>query len=218
MNKTIKTFIEKNSLNKLHTKEGRANFWYYNRIPTYVGIFILFILVISIWQCSTMIRPDLQIFYAGMVAWPDEYIEELEGELSQYVSDINGDGDKVASIATVIYDAWQPDPQMHQKLILEFSESDSRLFILDKDVYESFKDMAIFADLKDVLNTPDSVYYANIVPTEFIKEQGLDSYYGDMVVCMKFLREKHTEKQALMQENAKKIVQYFANVTNTNIK
>ncbi len=212
-NKTLKErwrgVVERNSLNALHTKAGRENFWFHNRIPTIATLFAVIVLTASIVQCSLQVHPDLFVMYVGGIGWPDEYVDALTEELSLYVADINGDGKQVVNFYVLNIDLEAPDPNVLQKLWIEMSEGDTRMFLMDREIYEGYLDQDVFVDLSETLYTNTPTYGVETKNSIFSKENNLEAAFADIVACVKFIRPGQEEKLGPMQDNAMRVIEYF---------
>ena len=75
-------------------KKWFENYWYYYKIHTIAGIFILILLVYSIVECANKVNPDATVSYIGALYFGEEFSADFEQKLSDCIDDIDGDGIK----------------------------------------------------------------------------------------------------------------------------
>ena len=126
---------------KLVTKKDKwSNFWYYHKRHVIIGIFLVALLGMFIYDMVSKINPDYTIsLVVGDGYMTEQDTLELEEELARYGEDLNGDGQTVVSVVTynlMLGESTKDlDPEMQAaniyKLAGDLSSNDSAIFITD---------------------------------------------------------------------------------------
>lgn len=127
------------------------NYWYYYKIHTFAGIFVLVLLITTLVQCAQSVDTDLHIAYVSSVYTDTSALEEAAAKT---VGDLNQDGhEKVFCDNLTIPDEPQTeaDLMMSQKLMLLMVSGETRLFIMDKAYFEMEAYSDMFVSLEGVL-------------------------------------------------------------------
>ena len=85
---------------KLVTKKDKwSNFWYYHKKHVIIGIVLVALLGMFIYDMASKINPDYTIsLVVGDGYMTEQDTLELEQELARYGEDLNGDGQTVVSV------------------------------------------------------------------------------------------------------------------------
>lgn len=177
---------------KVTFRQKWENYWYYYKIHTITGIFILIVLLITLKDCASRVDPDFSALYVG-----DKYFnsEALEAEIEEFVGDLNGDGENSLFFEQILIPEnpqSEMDLQMHQKLLLTFVSRDARLYIIEDQFLERYGDS--FESLEGIL-PPEKLeggkeFDGKVIGIpasncEFLKKHGLsdsDLYVGILLV------------------------------------
>lgn len=150
-------------------KKKLENYWYYYKIHTIIGIFVLLVMIITLTECVNAVKPDLcaACVYTGYTD-----LSALEQKIADSVGDINGDG-KVRVVCDNLYmtgDAGsQQDVAARDKLIVTFVSGEYRLYIMEKEFFET----ETFAECFEQLD--------GLLPADSL-EGGL--YFGDGIIAI----------------------------------
>lgn len=145
-------------------KQKLSNYWYYYKWHIIFGIFLLILLVITFVQCAQKKTPDLSIAYAGY-----DYVatDEFQDDMSAFIGDMNGDGTEYVFCNNLVIPSdvkSEQDLTISQKLMLMFVDKETRLYIMERDLYELYSES--FEDLKGIVpdNKLQNAYEYNGVP------------------------------------------------------
>lgn len=129
----------------LSAKEKLQNFWYYYKWHTIIGLFVAFVLVFGVAQCTTKEEPDYTVMTVFDKYVPSEITDEIEEYFEQFGNDINGDGQVIVHI----YDASASSDRDIQnanstRLMAELQRGEIMLFIVDEDNFSKLNDLNVF--------------------------------------------------------------------------
>jgi len=130
---------------ELSPQKKREYFWDYYRIHVYVGIFVTFLVTVTVHDCATRVDPDITIFYVATELSP-EAIVQLETRLSTFIGDVNGDGKTVASVQQVLHE---------QKLYVTFAAGDIHLLFIRQEEFLRYAANGAFQPLEPLLEEFD---------------------------------------------------------------
>ena len=131
---------------KLVTKKDKwDNFWFYYKKHMIVGIILVILAGVFIYDMATKVEPDYTVAMVvgdGYVSEQDT--DELEKRLALYGEDLNGDGQTIVSV--IVYNlmmgdsSQNVDPEMQTANIVKFvgdlSSNESAIFITDTVGYQ----------------------------------------------------------------------------------
>lgn len=165
------------------------NFWYHNKWKTIISLFLAVVLFICIFQLATKKNYDACIMYVG--AKTGAIPQSIETDIAALI----GDEKKTVSFARTTYD---PDNNlaaeaniMAQEQLANMLVMPYYIYIMDKDVYEIYKDSPVFATLSEIYgeDIPDFAYDSAALiysETEFAKSHtGDDIIPDDAVIVLK---------------------------------
>lgn len=116
------------------------NFWYYYKVHVIVGIFGLFLIVITVRDCMQNVMPDVSFIYMGVLQ--PEQVEQIEQALIELVQDANNDGKTHILIAPML------DIRKLQVLLMI---RDAQLVLLDRTTFENYASYGAFHPLDDYI-------------------------------------------------------------------
>ena len=109
-----------------------ANIWYHYGKVIIVALFIAVFLIVSIVQCATRTRYDLQIVYFTYSPIPDTYTTKMADYFEKYCDDVNGDGEVNILVINCSYNPNSNNNAILTKLqVLISSEPTALLYITD---------------------------------------------------------------------------------------
>lgn len=204
---------EEKNTEKKQFKSKWDNYWYYYKIHTWIGIFVVFVLAVTITQCVQTVKPDVYIDLVTSVPVTDSSIA-LDGVFDDVLTDVNEDEKKHINISTLYLNEEmksEQDMAMQQKMMLELAAGDVTLFIFDKtnldryitqDAYSplsDFIDLAPYQGMDGKLIERDGVPYAiSLKGSKKLQELGFatDDLYG----AFRFVPEKAAKDEKKMME------------------
>lgn len=204
---------EEKNTEKKQFKSKWDNYWYYYKIHTWIGIFVVFVLAVTITQCVQTVKPDVYIDLVTSVPVTDSSIA-LDGVFDDVLTDVNEDEKKHINISTLYLSEEmksEQDMAMQQKMMLELAAGDVTLFIFDKtnldryitqDAYSplsDFIDLAPYQGMDGKLIERDGVPYAiSLKGSKKLQELGFatDDLYG----AFRFVPEKAAKDEKKMME------------------
>lgn len=204
---------EEKNTEKKQFKSKWDNYWYYYKIHTWIGIFVVFVLAVTITQCVQTVKPDVYIDLVTSVPVTDSSIA-LDGVFDDVLTDVNEDEKKHISISTLYLSEEmksEQDMAMQQKMMLELAAGDVSLFIFDKTNLDRYITQDAYSPLSDFIDlTPyqamdgklverDGVPYAiSLKGSKKLQELGFatDDLYG----AFRFVPEKAAKDEKKMME------------------
>lgn len=121
---------------KMFTKEWWPYFWMYYKWQTIGIVAIIAMVAITAVQCSTREKYDVTVTYAGAAYMDAETTDKLEAALEEYVTDIDGNGEKNVFVQQLTMSASGADAQMdmamNDKHTVSLMEDTYHLYIYDK--------------------------------------------------------------------------------------
>ena len=180
---------------KRFSKEWWVNYWFYYKIHTIASIFVLALIIGTIVDVVTRVKPDVEVMIASQQMFSDEQVEEMKAKMSEIIDDVNNDGQK-SVLLTPLNIAKEGGDEMQiasrQKLDLEFAAGDTFVFFLDKHLFELYNQDSFFIEL----GNGQSFIPANEV-FDFMNE--------DTVLCIRVKRMKEKADYT----NAEKLMEAF---------
>lgn len=212
---------EGNTAEKKSFKNKWDNYWYYYKIHTWIGIFVVIVLAVTITQCVQTVKPDVTIDFVTSVPLTDSTIE-FDGVFDDVISDVNNDEKKHIGVTTLYLTGKaqsEQDMAMEQKMMLELAAGDVTLFIFDQknleryitqDAYSPLSDFIDIEPYKDIegklVEHNGTVYAISLKGSQKLAEMGFatDDLYG----IFRFVPEKAAkdEKKMMEYENAAAIL------------
>lgn len=117
-----------------------SNYWYYYKWHTLFGVFVLILLTITLVECAQKKTPDLSIAYASQ-----NYVntDKFQDDMSAFIGDVNGDGAEYVFCNNLLLATdvkTEQDLAVSQKLLLLFVDKETRLFIMDRELFEAYSE------------------------------------------------------------------------------
>ncbi len=208
------------------TKEWWEYFWEYYKIHTIVIVAIIVAVAVTVYQSVTAPKYDFFMTYTSMYPIPEENAAALTDKLSEYVVDINDNGEKLPCLYQYVFSNDEIDAQylsaMISKLQLEFVTDDTMLFIFSEDKAQYFFDSDMMdgafqpvnnwldsrVDDSLLFNSGNNSYAVSLRESKLLKDLGI--YREDLYVGV---RNYSTDKE----ENAKKL-ESAKNIANILVK
>ena len=127
--------------------EKVANIKYHYGKLIIVALFIAVFLIVSIVQCATRIKYDLQIVYFTYSPVPDAYTTKMAEYFEKYSEDVNGDGEVHISVINCSTNPNSNNTAIMTKLqVLIASEPTALLYITDDDSVKYFDNINTTTD------------------------------------------------------------------------
>ena len=149
------------------------NFWYHYKWHTIGFLFIAFVLIVCITQCSRKEKTDVVVMYAGPYLYSGEEMLVVKDELNAVLPrDYNGDGQKVTGLVT--YQVMTEEQLLeYQKLVGPIDTSyfttqisncnnylltgECAILLIDKSMFVRLRDADRLRDLNEVFpSLPES--------------------------------------------------------------
>ena len=135
---------------KKFSPEWWNNYWFYYKWHTIAAVFVLVLVIGTIIDVVTRVKPDIDITIASKYIYSEEQLSEIETKISDLIDDINNDGVKKVQLFSLNTTA-QPGDEMQaaarEKLYLEFAAGDTFIFFMDKDLFDIYNDDDLFIEL-----------------------------------------------------------------------
>lgn len=140
---------------ELTAEEKRRNWWDYHKWHVLIAA-LLFAAVFDIGKQMLHIgevRPDVQIAYVGEDPLPGDTVSALEGALSSFIADANGDGKTIVRVVQYAgsaaggQEAAAQAEASHIKLLADLEECESFLFLLENpETFQTHYQVLSYAD------------------------------------------------------------------------
>lgn len=192
-------------------KKWFENYWYYYKIHTIAGIFILILLVYSIVECANKVNPDATVSYIGALYFGEEFSADFEQKLSDCIDDIDGDGIKkiIFNSLTLSDDVKSElDIAMQQKVQLEIAVGETYLYFMDKKYFDIYNEQGIFLDISEhVGEEGEPVYGIKAGKSPILHDLGIKED-TDVYVALRVMTAGDEKKayKAASHANAVKII------------
>ena len=178
----------------LTSKQKWDNFWFYNT-GKIVAVLIAAVLVgLYIYELVTKEKHDITLVYATSDYVLDDQVTEIEEMLSQYVTDVDGNGEVSLYIDDLVINSTsaQADPTMVQaqstKLMAAFALNEDSIFILDQGIYDSLGDSidGAFINMEELYPDCDFVQGDKIMLDEYFASYGnYSKILSGMFICQR---------------------------------
>lgn len=147
-------------------KEKLKNFWYHYKIHTFLALFLCFVMAVGITQCASREDYDAKVVLYTNGYYFDGHTLALSEYMSQYFTDINGDGEVKVQIIDCSYTTDGTfDSEYTNTLATKLNSVLSgdgavQLFIVDKKNYEHLNSVFDSVDefFVDSAPMPDDLY------------------------------------------------------------
>lgn len=206
---------------KMFTKEWWPYFWMYYKVHTISVIVVIFLVLLTLYQCATAPEYDLSMTYSGSLMFTDEMTGEITSDMAELIEDTDGNGERAVNFQcytiTGIAGSEEFDSAMRTKLDMEFYNDNSYIFLLDTetmlrqfnndyygDIYDTVDMWADEMPSEDKLYMLDGKPYAvSLKDSAYLKSKGYKT--DDMFAVLK---SNYTgkESEAKAYEESKKIL------------
>jgi len=120
-------------------REKWANFWYYYKIPLFVVIFFLSVVIVACEPWAKKEAPDYRVLVASGFILSDDNLSDIEDAFALYGEDLNGDGQVVVSATSYLIQRQVEDYEEAQaldvymtKLLTDVSINRGYIFLCDE--------------------------------------------------------------------------------------
>ena len=200
---------------KRFTKEWWEYFWDYYKLHTIAGVFLLFILVISISECAHKIDYDLQVDYISEHQISDRSVTALTELIEKNIDDINENGKNQAYV-TVLDMGEDADPQYTQAIYTKYSVeagyTESFVFLVSKKYADILSEEDIFEKSENWTSAPSyNGYCISLDNCAVLKEIGIDTsdLYLGIIRLRDREKEAEREKKLPYQRNGIKFAKFL---------
>lgn len=182
------------------------NYWYYYKYHTFAAIFIIAVILITVFDIASKVKPDINISAIGSFYISEQSTLKIKDELSKKINDINNDNKKEIIIQNIYINSLEkPNEQsmaLMQKVQLELSVSDTKLFIMDKAFADIYANENYMQKLNSLADEAGVKYGGDIyklpVSEKFLKENNINS--SDLYLCLKLIPQKEQKKEIVKKE------------------
>ena len=138
---------------KMSFRKKLENYWYYYKIHTFVAIFILIVVAITVQQCATKVNPDMTVLVATQQPLlTQDNQDRLQKYLESLTGDVNKDGKKAVQVDVLYFNDSQTMQAMQAKLTIDLMpENKVYLFITDDTTFQQLQKESVFAKLSDAV-------------------------------------------------------------------
>ncbi len=121
-------------------KSKWENFWYYHKWHVVAGVFILFVVLFTVYDFRSRENPDYEIGLITQESYPADVTDALEAQLAQYGTDLNGDGKVTVHVNPYVVgnigtSSGAEDPKLEMagyvKITSDLSNGTSMIFVTD---------------------------------------------------------------------------------------
>ena len=209
---------------KMFTKEWWPYYWMYYKWHTIGVLFVIFSILITMYQCTHREKFDLTVTYGATANIPQPAVEELEAAFSAMVEDSDGDG-----VPNVYFEQLnfsnspgmaETDQALQTKLDVGMTSDDTMIYIFDTDelaimiqrdqageTYMNVKDWMgdeefskLSAEEGKMVSTKDGIPVAvSIADSAIMKEHNINSENMYVLIRMNY---KDTEISQSAQRSA----------------
>ncbi|MCD8180166.1 MAG: hypothetical protein LUF26_01620 [Firmicutes bacterium] len=206
---------------KRFTKKWWDYFWYYYKWHTIITVIAVIVAAVTIVQCATREKYDMTVVYAGHMSYSETETEKLRDILSQYVTDIDGNGKQSVYFQTMMFSDGagneEYDYAIQTKLDLSFTDDYTYIYLMDEveaalylqreSVADSFVNTDVYAadtDAEILLGSDGEGYAVNLKDSAVLKENSI--YCDDLYLL---IRQNYSdgEKDVQSYEDALKIAE-----------
>lgn len=147
-------------------KEKLKNFWYHYKIHTFIVLFLCFVLVIGVTHCARREEYDAKIVLYTNNYYHDAHMDTLAEYMTQYFTDINGDGKVLVQVINCSYSTQGTyDSEYTQSLSTKLNsvlsgDTAVQLFIVDEKNFRHLNTVFDTVDefFVDSTPLPDDLY------------------------------------------------------------
>lgn len=198
------------------TKKWWEYFWDYYKWHVIITAAAVLIASVTIVQCATRPKYDMNVVYAGHMNYSEEEINKLKNIISERISDIDKNGEKSVLLSTLVFadsaGSEEYDYAIQTKLDLTFTDDCSFIYLMDKanvdaqmqkevigQIYDS-TDSFIDSSSDNVIKANDDKGYAvNLKDSQLLKENGI--YCDDLYILIRH-NYKNDEKNTQAHEDS----------------
>ena len=192
-------------------KKKLSNFWYYYKWHTLLSIFVCFVLIVGVTQCSTKVKSDYLIMLGFNRYVPEEVIYSMCNYIENYGQDVNDDGQVVVEIIDVSTYSNQI-PELYRaassKMQAESLRNEVMLYIVDETFYDKMNNKIVVFDEYEQFNQKDNTAY-NLNDTKFAKYVN-DSYGKKYITTNTYITKRvineNDAKAKLNMHNAEQLL------------
>lgn len=121
-------------------KSKWENFWYYHKWHVVAGVFILLLILFTVYDFQSREKPDYEIGLITQESYHTDVTDALEAQLAKYGTDLNGDGKVTVHLNSYVVGnngaangTQNPDLLMvgYAKITADLSNGTSMIFITD---------------------------------------------------------------------------------------
>ena len=122
---------------KRFTKEWWPYYWLYYKWHTIGVLFVVFAILITVYQCTHREKFDLVVTYGATANIPQQTADELEAVFSAIAEDSDGDGNPNVYLEQLNFSnapgMAETDQALQTKLDVGMTQDDTMLYIFDTD-------------------------------------------------------------------------------------
>ena len=182
------------------TKKWWEYFWDYYKWHVIITVVAVLIASVTIVQCATRPKYDMNVVYAGHMNYSEEEINKLKEIISERISDIDGNGENSALLSTLVFadnaGSEEYDYAIQTKLDSTFTDDCSFIYLMDKanvdaqmqkevvDQIYDCTDSFIDSSSDKVVKAADGKGYAvNLKDSRLLKDNGI--YCDDLYILIR---------------------------------
>lgn len=182
------------------TKKWWEYFWDYYKWHVIITVVAVLIASVTIVQCATRPKYDMNVVYAGHMNYSEEEINKLKEIISERISDIDGNGESSVLLSTLVFadnaGSEEYDYAIQTKLDLTFTDDCSFIYLMDKanvdaqlqkevvDQIYDCTDTFIDSSSDKVVKAADGKGYAvNLKDSKLLKDNGI--YCDDLYILIR---------------------------------
>mgnify|MGYP000982334966 CR=1 FL=1 len=191
-------------------KKWFHNYWYYYKIHSIAGVFILLVMIISISECVNRDEPDADVTYFGGNYFSEDFSNGFREALSPIIEDVNGNGKKTLVFTPLTIGEnvkSEQDIAIRQKAQLIIAVGESYLYIMDKEIFEHYKEQDLFADISGYIGGNEPVYGFPASQSMILKKLGMkDSEQAYVALRVMTLGDEKKADKVAFYDNAVRIL------------
>lgn len=200
-------------------KEKRENFWYYYKWHTLIGILVILVVVYAVKTSVGSKENDLFMVYVSDMVVNSDSSDMLEKDLkdNDILKDVNGDGEKVFYLDTMIVSMEDNNNDMAvmQKLQVYMMAGEQSLMLVHKYIPEdydgAFEDISAYASEDDVTYTgaDGKVTAISVEGNSYLEKLGFNT--ENLYIAIHARTEKQEKKHVRdgEYENARNTLKYI---------
>lgn len=136
---------------KKFTKEWWPYFWMYYKWQTISVIFVICLILLTVFQCVTRPKYDLTLTYAGNKVFSEEQSSLIESDLSEIIDDVDGNGASSVFFQCLSFTdtvgSEEYDAAMQSKLDLGMYDEGALLYIVDAKRLQSMMSSSYYSEI-----------------------------------------------------------------------